>query len=546
MSSPHRRYTTLILDLGDVLFRWSAKTNTPIPPRKLKEILTSVAWFEYERGLMSQAECYKRVAAEFKIDAEVIAEAFKQARESLRPNEEFIALIRELRRQTHGQITVLALSNISLPDYEYIMSLSSDWTTIFDRIFPSALLGERKPHLGCYRKVIVENNLDPHLTVFVDDKFDNVTSARSLGMHGIVFDNQANVFRQLRNIFGDPVRRGQDFLRRHAGKLESETDCGAVFEENFTQLIIYELTRDRSLITLHECPRTWNFFRGKPLFSETFPNDVDTTSVALTVLRPNPQLVSSILDEMLQYVDADGIMQTYFDPSRPRMDPFVCVNVLSLFYEHDRGHQLPRTLDWVYDVLLHRAYHGGSRYYTSADCFLFFMSRLLQRAEDPAVQARFLPLFIERVKEQVGAAGNSMELAFRVLAAASVGIECPRDLEKLIAAQCDDGGWDLCWFYMFGSTGVRAGNRGLTTALAIKAMETSLAHPPSPALSAESSVRLESASPSASSSKLHLPKTPNKLFAAVPRPLSPRIRLGEFLMPWRKSSRTNLNIPVQS
>lgn len=31
--------------------------------------------------------------------------------------------------------------------------------------------------------------------------------------------------------------------------------------------------------------------------------------MALTVLDPDPELVSSILDEMLTLVDADGIMQ---------------------------------------------------------------------------------------------------------------------------------------------------------------------------------------------------------------------------------------------
>ncbi|KAH9929606.1 HAD-like protein [Epithele typhae] len=507
MASVHRQYTTLILDLGDVLFRWSPKTTTPIPPRQLKEILSSVTWFEYERGRLTQDKCYALVSEEFGIDRDVIAEAFKQARESLRPNEEFIELVRELRRTAPGELTVLALSNISLPDYEYIMDHNSGWTTIFDRVFPSALVGERKPHLGCYRRVISEMGIEPQTAVFVDDKLDNVASARSLGMHGIVFDNQENVFRQLRNIFGDPVRRGQEYLRKHAGKLESVTDVGAVFEENFTQLIIYELTGDKSLITISDCPRTWNFFRGKPLFSETFPDDVDTTSVALTVLRPDESLVSSILDEMLQYVDADGIMQTYFDHSRPRMDPFVCVNVLSLFYEHGRGHQLPRTLDWVHEVLLYRAYHGGSRYYMSPDCFLFFISRLLQRANDPSVQARLRPLFIERIRERIGAAGDAMELAFRILAATSVGIACPRDAEKLIAQQCADGGWDLCWFYMFGSTGVKAGNRGLATALAVRAIESSLGRPPSPSPSEESTATAAVAKP--------------EFFAAIARPVSP-------------------------
>ncbi|KAI0675418.1 HAD-like protein [Trametes maxima] len=515
MASPHRRYSTLILDLGDVLFSWSSKTETPIPPRQLKAILSSLTWFEYERGRISQAECYERVSAEFNVDAAVVAEAFQQARDSLRPNEEFLGLIRELRRQCQGQLTVLALSNISLPDYEYIMSLSSDWTSVFDRVFPSALLGERKPHLGAFRKVVSEMNLEPHTTVFVDDKLDNVVSARSLGMHGIVFDSQETVFRTLRNIFGDPAQRGRDYLRRHAGRLETSTDAGVVFEENFTQLIIYELTNDKSLITTSNCPRTWNFFRGKPLFSETFPDDVDTTSVALTVLRPDRALVNSILDEMLNYVDADGIMQTYFDHSRPRMDPFVCVNVLSLFYENGRGQDLPKTLEWVYEVLLHRAYIGGSRYYMSADCFLFFMSRLMQRVDDLAVLNRLRPLFVERMHERVGVEGNSMDYAFRLLAGSTVGVQSPRDLERLLAAQCEDGGWDLCWFYQYGSTGVKAGNRGLSTALAIKAIEAALARPPSPAPSA------------ASSSKLEVPKSPT-------RPVSPR-RFGDFLMPWRRS-----------
>ncbi|KAI0373913.1 HAD-like protein [Pilatotrama ljubarskyi] len=519
MASPHRRYTTLILDLGDVLFSWSSKTNTPIPPRQLKEILSSVTWFEYERGRISQAECYERVAAEFHLDAAVVAEAFQQARDSLRPNEEFLALIRELREQSHGELTVLALSNISLPDYEYIMSLSSDWSSVFDRVFPSALLGERKPHLGAYRKVISEMNLDPYTTVFVDDKLDNVVSARSLGMHGIVFDSQANVFRALRNTFGDPVRRGWEYLRRHAGHLETSTDAGIIFEENFTQLIIYELTHDKTLITTSDCARTWNFFRGKPLFSATFPDDVDTTSVALTVLRPERVVVDSVLDEMLQYVDADGIMQTYFDHARPRMDPFVCVNVLSVFYEYGRGQDLPKTLDWVYEVLLHRAYIGGSRYYMSPDCFLFFMSRLLQRIDDQAVYNRFRPLFVERVQERIGSAGDSMDLAFRILAASTVGIQSPRDLEKLLEAQCEDGGWDLCWFYQYGSTGVKAGNRGLTTALAIKAIETTIARPPSPASSAAS---LKVATGKASQ-----------------RSHSPR-RLSSFLMPWRRAHRDSL------
>ena len=40
-----------------------------------------------------------------------------------------------------------------------------------------------------------------------------------------------------------------------------------------------------------------------------FPNDLDTTSLALTVLRPHPKIVKSVLDEIIKYVNSDGTVQ---------------------------------------------------------------------------------------------------------------------------------------------------------------------------------------------------------------------------------------------
>ena len=42
-----------------------------------------------------------------------------------------------------------------------------------------------------------------------------------------------------------------------------------------------------------------------------------------------------------------------------------------------RGPELSRTLDWVHSVLTHRAYLSGTRYYQTAESFLFFFSQLL-------------------------------------------------------------------------------------------------------------------------------------------------------------------------
>jgi FMN phosphatase YigB (HAD superfamily) len=144
-------YSAIIFDLGDVLFSWSAETKTSISPKTLRQILESPTWYEFERGLVSQDDCYIRVGEQFNIPAPEIAKAFQDARDSLAANTQLITLIKELKAQS--LLTVVAMSNISQPDYEYLRSKSGDWS-IFDHVYTSAAAGERKPNLGFYQHVI--------------------------------------------------------------------------------------------------------------------------------------------------------------------------------------------------------------------------------------------------------------------------------------------------------------------------------------------------------------------------------------------------------
>jgi hypothetical protein len=129
------------------------------------------------------------------------------------------------------------------------------------------------------------------------------------------------------------------------------------------------------------------------------------------------------------------------------------------------------TLDWVLGVLEHRAYLDGTRYYETAECFLFFAARLLRSAGDDAtLYAHLAPLLRERVLERAGCPGDALALAMRVLAGAAVGLRMERDLAALLPLQCEDGGWGPGWVYKYGSSGLKIGNRGLTTALALNAI----------------------------------------------------------------------------
>src|SRR5579862_8811959 len=203
----------------------------------------------------------------------------------------------------------------------------------------------------------------------------------------------------------------------------------------------------------------------------SFPCDLDTTALALTVCnRDDDDTANSVMDEMLEYINSDGIVQAYFDHTRPRTDPVVCVNVLSLFYAHSRGHQLPHTLRWIHQILLHRAYLDGTRYYVTPESFLFFLARLIHASPHPSLHQNLNPLLAARVQERIGAGGDALALAMRIVACAHLGIRNELDLRALLPLQCEDGGWELCWFYQYPYQGGKVGNRGLTTALAIKAI----------------------------------------------------------------------------
>ena len=145
------------------------------------------------------------------------------------------------------------------------------------------------------------------------------------------------------------------------------------------------------------------------------------------------------------------------------------MNILGLFYTHGRGHELHETLDWITMVLKNRAYTIGTYYYVGGDLFLFFLSRLLKISSD--VRQRLEPMFKERVQERFGVEADSLSLAARILAAVTVNIVDRRDLETLLTLQREDGSWGNSWFFRTPGTGTQIGNDGVTTALAVHAIQ---------------------------------------------------------------------------
>lgn len=209
----------------------------------LKLILSSSIWCEYERGLISQELCYRRVSEAFSIHEAEFIEALDQAKSSITVNEELLSTVREIKARSKGTVRVFAMSNTASGEFSLLRRLI-DWS-VFDEVFISGAVGERKPSIRFYEHVQNVICTDSESVIFVDDKCENVVQALCMGWRALVFDRTANITRQLTNIFGDPIQRSWAYLQRNAKKLHSMSDTGVILEENFAQLLIFEATGDR-------------------------------------------------------------------------------------------------------------------------------------------------------------------------------------------------------------------------------------------------------------------------------------------------------------
>jgi FMN phosphatase YigB (HAD superfamily) len=187
----------------------------------------------------------------FSVDPKEFGNALAQAKDSLQSNGDLISVIRELKAKSNGKLRVFAMSIMPLPDFEVLRAKPCDWS-IFDEVFTSGGVGERKPHFRFHTHVIEKTGADMKSTIFIDDKFENVLQARCVGWHGIVFDNPAKVIRQLRNLLDDQVKKGHEFLNRNAKKMHSIADTGVVILPSFLFCMLWVIgPLKKEIIALH-------------------------------------------------------------------------------------------------------------------------------------------------------------------------------------------------------------------------------------------------------------------------------------------------------
>jgi putative hydrolase of the HAD superfamily len=101
-----------------------------------------------------------------------------------RLDEALVDYIRDLHRSYKTGLLSNAFSNLR----SYIADVWQ-FADAFDEMIISAEVGMVKPDAHIYHLALECLRVEPESTVFVDDFLHNVEAARSLGMHGVRFQN---------------------------------------------------------------------------------------------------------------------------------------------------------------------------------------------------------------------------------------------------------------------------------------------------------------------------------------------------------------------
>lgn len=181
---PKNKLRFLLFDLGDVLLEidWTRASNKiSLSQEEIFRICQSKEHDQYERGRISTQDFFSYLRAQLKKAHSV--EEIEAAWCAIVASE--IAGVGEVLADLKNDFKIFILSNTNrshvekkIPEFQFLKSV--------DGILTSCELGLRKPEPEIYLAALKKMEAKPAEVLFFDDKIENVTSARGLGIRAEV------------------------------------------------------------------------------------------------------------------------------------------------------------------------------------------------------------------------------------------------------------------------------------------------------------------------------------------------------------------------
>lgn len=102
-----------------------------------------------------------------------------------------VELIDFIEKNLFGKFRLAVLSNFTPDLNEYLEKYKI--SHFFERVFISAVLRMKKPDPAIYWHALKEMKALPQESLFIDDKEENIATAKALGMEGVVFNDTSSI-----------------------------------------------------------------------------------------------------------------------------------------------------------------------------------------------------------------------------------------------------------------------------------------------------------------------------------------------------------------
>lgn len=193
----------IIFDIGGVLVEFSPENilrKMGLPETEVLEIAKTTSlgphWKELDRGVMSKEEVFELMLSETKEEYKADARRFlyDEVLSTVKSFDYSEEWLRELKSRGYN---IYLLTNYPDWMFDYHWTNTFTFTKSVDGKVVSAVVKQIKPDEEIYTTLLKKYNLIPEESVFIDDKAENIQTAKALKINGIQFTNINDVKNKL-------------------------------------------------------------------------------------------------------------------------------------------------------------------------------------------------------------------------------------------------------------------------------------------------------------------------------------------------------------
>jgi len=197
-----KQIDTLVFDLGRVLIHWDpyrymvGEFGKEVAKRLLDRVFNVPEWNLMDKGDISEAQLWRMMEERYQEDARYIQHMKNAVLNLLKPIEENTRLLPILK--AHGY-RLCVLSNFSYKAFEYVYN-TFEFFKYFDCMVISSHVKKIKPNEDIFYELMERCGVRPSSAVFIDDRADNIETAKRLGFGVIHLTEHAKLKEKLEEL----------------------------------------------------------------------------------------------------------------------------------------------------------------------------------------------------------------------------------------------------------------------------------------------------------------------------------------------------------